>query len=79
MKTANTNSNSKDNSKNQAPQKWSDVGGKIKAKFSKLSTDDIAKLEGKIENLPAKVIKAYGYDKQKAEQECREFMPEAKR
>lgn len=56
-----------------------EVGGKIKAKFSKLSVEDIAGLEGKIETLPERVIKAYGYNKEKAESECKEFMTTSKK
>ena len=52
---------------------WKQTKSKIKAKFGKLSDSDIDGLNGHMEKLPAKVQKAYDYDKVKAEKECKAF------
>ena len=52
---------------------WKETRGKIKAKFGKLSDSDIDGLNGHMDQLSAKVQKAYEYDKTKAEKECKDF------
>jgi uncharacterized protein YjbJ (UPF0337 family) len=52
---------------------WKQVKGKIKAKFGKLSDDDIDGLHGHMDRLQAKVKKAYAYSEDKAKSECEAF------
>ncbi len=58
---------------------WKETKGKIKAKFGKLSDSDIDGLNGHMDQLPAKVQKAYEYDKPKAEKECTAFTDSLKK
>lgn len=60
------------NTKNQQTN-WKELKGQIKSKFSKLSDSDIEGLNGHMDQLTSKVQKAYGYDKSRAEQECKTF------
>jgi len=53
---------------------WSNVKQKIKAKFGKFSDTEIEGLKGHMDQLTSKVQKMYGYDKEKAEKECKEFV-----
>lgn len=53
---------------------WSSVKQKIKTKFGKFSETELEGFNGHLDQLPAKVQKMYGYDKEKAERECKEFV-----
>lgn len=52
---------------------WNSLKKKIKTKFGKLNESEIDGLKGHMDQLSSKVQKAYGYDKEKAEKECKEF------
>ena len=52
---------------------WNEVKGKIKSQWAKLTDNDLKEVEGNIEKLAGKIQKAYGYKKEKAEQEFDEF------
>jgi uncharacterized protein YjbJ (UPF0337 family) len=54
--------------------KWKEIKGGIKEKWGKLTDDDITEVEGKQEKLLGILQKTYGYSKEKAEQEYKEFM-----
>lgn len=52
---------------------WKEIKAKIKSKFGKLSDADLEGLNGHMDQLPVKVQKAYSYDKERAEKECKAF------
>lgn len=52
---------------------WNNVKQKIKAKFGKLNDAEIEKMNGHLDQLPEKIEKVYGYSKDKAKDECKEF------
>jgi uncharacterized protein YjbJ (UPF0337 family) len=54
--------------------KWKEIKGGIKGKWGKLTDDDLARVEGKEEQLLGLLQKRYGYAKEKAEQEYKEFI-----
>jgi uncharacterized protein YjbJ (UPF0337 family) len=54
--------------------KWKEIKGGIKEKWGKLTDDDITEVQGKQEKLMGILQKTYGYTKEKAEQEYKEFM-----
>lgn len=53
---------------------WHIIKGKVKAQWGKLTDDEIAQMEGTSEELAGALQKAYGYDKDRAEQEVKKFM-----
>ncbi len=59
--------------KDIAKGSWTETKGKIKAKWAKLTENEIEELKGNLENLVGKVQKTYGYAKEKAEQEFKDF------
>ncbi|MGB3741458.1 CsbD family protein [Castellaniella sp.] len=52
---------------------WKQLSGKIKAKWGKLTDDDIDVAEGNFEYLVGKVQERYGIARDEAEKEVREF------
>jgi uncharacterized protein YjbJ (UPF0337 family) len=54
--------------------KWKEIQGGIKEKWGKLTDDDLTVVEGKGEKLLGLLQKKYGYSKDKAEQEYKEFI-----
>ena len=52
---------------------WTELKGKIKSKWAKLTDGDIDELKGDMEQLSGKLQKTYGYAKDKAEKEFKEF------
>ncbi len=52
---------------------WTVIKGKIKAKWGKLTDNDIEEAKGNLEVLAGKVQKNYGYAKEKAEKEYSDF------
>lgn len=53
---------------------WEQVKGKIKAKWGKLTDDDMKTIEGKWDRLVGKLRQHYGYQKDHAEREVDEFL-----
>jgi uncharacterized protein YjbJ (UPF0337 family) len=53
---------------------WKEIKGDIKAKWGKLTDDDLTEIEGKEEKLLGVLQKRHGLAKDKAEQEYKEFM-----
>lgn len=49
--------------------KWDQVKGDIRAKWGKLTDDDLEQIAGKKDKLIAKIRERYGYAKDKAEEE----------
>ncbi len=54
-------------------ENWSELKGKIKARFSKLSDDSIESAKGNLEMLTDKLQDAYGYAKEQASKELAGF------
>lgn len=48
---------------------WTELKGKIKEQWGRLTDDDLTEINGKREQLLGKLQKKYGYAKEKAEQE----------
>ena len=59
--------------KDAAQGGWTELKGKIKTKWAKLNDNDIDELKGNMEQIAGKIQKTYGYAKEKAEQEYRDF------
>ncbi len=52
---------------------WTQIKGKAKAKWGKLTDDDLDVVEGKREELAGKIQERYGIEKEAAEKELSEF------
>jgi len=53
--------------------KWKQLTGKIKERWGDLTDDDLQAADGHAEYLVGKLQERYGWTKQKAEQEVRDF------
>ena len=54
--------------------KWKEIKGDVKAKWGKLTDDDLTEIEGNQEKLVGILQKKYGYGKEEAEREYNEFV-----
>ena len=52
---------------------WTQLKGKVKERWGKLTDDDLKVIEGKKDQLVGKLQERYGYAKEKAQTECDEF------
>ena len=52
---------------------WSEIKGKIKQKWGKLTDDEVESFKGNMDSISGKIQKAYGYAKEKAESEFNDF------
>ena len=52
---------------------WHEIKGKIKAKWGRLTENEIEAVKGNIEELAGKLQKAYGYAKEEAESQFANF------
>ena len=53
--------------------KWTQLKGSLKAKFGKLTDDDLARADGNHQYLVGKLQERYGYAKDEAEREVKSF------
>lgn len=53
--------------------RWPQLAGKLRRKWNKLTEDDVNYLEGHREYLVGKLQERYGWQKDQAEREIREF------
>ncbi|KJJ97175.1 hypothetical protein UB43_25310 [Pseudomonas sp. 21] len=53
--------------------KWKQLSGKLKEKWGKLTDDDLQAADGHAEYLVGKLQERYGWTREKAEQEVRDF------
>ncbi|UFQ96880.1 CsbD family protein [Pseudomonas wenzhouensis] len=53
--------------------KWKQLGGRIKERWGNLTDDDLDVAEGHSEYLAGKLQERYGWTKEKAQQELRDF------
>ncbi len=58
----------------QLQENWDQVKDQAKAKFDKLTTDDLASIQGKKGNFIGKLKERYGYASDKAETELAAFI-----
>ncbi len=59
--------------KDTAEGNWKQLAGKIKAKWGKLTDDDLARAEGNREYLLGKIQEHYGLAQDKAEERLKEL------
>ena len=52
---------------------WTNIKGKIKAKWGQLTDDEIESLKGNLEQIKGKIQKSYGYSKEKADKDFEDF------
>src|SRR5512141_3427179 len=53
--------------------KWTQIKGSIKAKWGKLTDDDLNRMDGNHQYVVGKLQERYGWQKDQAEREIREF------
>ncbi|MFW6281067.1 MAG: CsbD family protein [Halanaerobium sp.] len=53
---------------------WNQLKGKIKAKWGKLTDDDLQQIEGNHDRLIGKIQEKYGKDKEKAKKEFNDWI-----
>jgi len=54
--------------------KWNQVKGKIKAKWGKLTDDDLKQIEGNREKIIGKIQERYGKSKEEAKKEYNDWI-----
>ncbi len=59
--------------------KWNEIKGEVKAKWGKLTDDDLTEIAGNQEKLMGILQKRYGYAKEDVEREYRDFMNRRKK
>jgi uncharacterized protein YjbJ (UPF0337 family) len=55
-------------------ENWKEMKGKVKEKWGQLTDDEIAEAEGQEDKFLGLLQKKYGYTREKAEKEYRDFM-----
>ena len=58
----------------QVKGNWKQFTGQVKAKWGKLTDDDLTTIAGKRDQLVGKLQERYGYQKDRAEKELDDFM-----
>ena len=58
----------------QVQGNWKQMSGQVKAKWGKLTDDDLTVIAGKRDQLAGILQQRYGYAKEQAEKELDEFM-----
>lgn len=53
---------------------WEELKGKIKKNWAKFTDDDLQEIEGNQQEIYGKLQKHYGYTKERAEKEIKDFM-----
>ncbi len=61
------------NYSDMAQGKWTEIKGKVRQAWSKLTDDDVENVKGNWEELSGRLQKTYGYDKEKARMEIENF------
>jgi uncharacterized protein YjbJ (UPF0337 family) len=62
--------------KEQFEGQWNELKGKIKEKWGKLTDDERSQIDGKYDQLLGHIQKKYGYQKERAEEEIRNWKHE---
>jgi uncharacterized protein YjbJ (UPF0337 family) len=58
----------------QVEGKWKEMKGRVRAKFGKLTDDDLETIAGKKDQLVGRLQQRYGYNKEQAEREADEVI-----
>jgi uncharacterized protein YjbJ (UPF0337 family) len=58
--------------------KWNEIKGEVKAKWGKLTDDDLTEIAGEHEKLVGILQKRYGYAKEAVDREYRDFSRDLK-
>jgi uncharacterized protein YjbJ (UPF0337 family) len=58
--------------------KWNEIKGEVKAKWGKLTDDDLTEIAGEQEKLVGILQKRYGYAKEAVDREYRDFIRDFK-
>jgi uncharacterized protein YjbJ (UPF0337 family) len=58
---------------------WDEMKNMVKARWAKLTDEDLQKIAGKRDKLLGRLQAAYGYDKNEAERELSKFEKEGKK
>lgn len=58
----------------QIKGRWTEVKGKVKEQWGKLTDNDLLEIEGDHDQLIGRVQRRYGIAKEEAEKQVREFM-----
>lgn len=58
---------------NRIEGEWRQTKGWIKEQWGRLTDDDIAQVDGQLENLAGRVQERYGYSQEQAQQEVRQW------
>jgi len=53
--------------------KWTQLKGKVKEQWGKLTDDDITTINGRTDAAVGRLQERYGYEKERAEKEWKEF------
>jgi len=62
----------------QARGNWNQVKGEVKKQWGKLTDDDFAQINGERDKLVGRLQERYGYQKDRAEREVREWEQRSK-
>ena len=57
----------------QAKGNWNQVKGKVKEQWGKLTDDDLTKISGQRDQLVGRLQERYGYAKEQAEREVKDW------
>jgi uncharacterized protein YjbJ (UPF0337 family) len=54
--------------------KWMQMKGSVRSKWGKLTDNDLTEIQGDTEKMIGKLQERYGYNREQAEKEMKEFM-----
>jgi uncharacterized protein YjbJ (UPF0337 family) len=57
----------------QIKGEWNQFKGRVKQQWGKLTDDDLTRIEGRRDELVGRVQERYGYEKDRAEREVRDW------
>lgn len=63
----------------QLEGQWQQLKGQVKEKWGKLTDDEIVQINGKYDQLLGRIQQKYGYNKERAEEEIRNWKAEKAR
>jgi uncharacterized protein YjbJ (UPF0337 family) len=58
--------------------KWAQLKGKVREQWGKLTDDDVTMIDGKAEIAVGRLQERYGYEKERAEREWKDFYENGK-
>jgi uncharacterized protein YjbJ (UPF0337 family) len=62
--------------RDQLEGKWHQMKGEVKAKWGKLTNDDLDQINGNLEKLIGRLQERYGYARERAEKEVNDYYVE---